>query len=71
MEGIRYSDCSSPIPSMDCWQDGTVSPGKAIFGFQLMYIGRRGDIVGLSVWKSTILHIISKSELSVLETVAV
>ena len=36
-----------------------------------MYISRRGDTVGSPVWKSTILHIFSKSELSVLETMAV
>src|SRR5258706_14910515 len=36
-----------------------------------MYISRRGDTVGPPVWKSTILHIFLKSELSVLETVAV
>src|SRR5258708_21165462 len=42
-----------------------------IFDFQHMYISRRGDTVGPPVWKSTILHIFSKSELSVLEAVAV
>src|SRR6266481_1202820 len=42
-----------------------------IFDFQHMYISRRGDTVGPPVWKSIILHIFSKSELSVLEAVAV
>src|SRR5260370_39307918 len=42
-----------------------------IFDFQHMYISRRGDTVGPPVWKSTILHIFSKSELSVLEAMAV
>src|SRR6266436_1963702 len=42
-----------------------------IFDFQHMYISRRGDTVGSPVWKSTILHVFLKSELSVLETVAV
>src|SRR5260221_14128388 len=35
------------------------------------YISRRGDTVGPPVWKSTILHIFSKSELSILEAMAV
>src|SRR5258707_12476922 len=42
-----------------------------IFDFQHMYISRRGDTVGPPVWKSTILHIFSKSKLSVLESMAV
>src|SRR6266436_3468660 len=42
-----------------------------IFDFQHMYISRRGDTVGPPVWKSTILHIFLKSELSILETMAV
>ncbi len=36
-----------------------------------MYISRRGDTVGPPVWKSIILHVFLKSELSVLEAVAV
>src|SRR5258708_37147102 len=36
-----------------------------------MYISRRGDTVGPPVWKSTILHVFSKSKLSILETMAV
>src|SRR6266446_8276790 len=47
------------------------APSDIIFDFQHMYISRRGDTVGPPVWKSTILHIFSKSELSILETVAV
>ena len=42
-----------------------------IFDFQHMYISRRGDTVGPPVWKSTILHVFSKSKLSVLEAMAV
>src|SRR5260370_38230439 len=42
-----------------------------IFDFQHMYISRRGDTVGPPVWKSIILHVFSKSELSILEAVAV
>src|SRR5258707_15223514 len=42
-----------------------------IFDFQHMYISRRGDTVGPPVWKSIILHVFSKSELSVLEAVVV
>src|SRR5258705_7778497 len=42
-----------------------------IFDFQHMYISRRGDTVGPPVWKSTILHIFSKSKLSILYTAAV
>src|SRR5258705_9052933 len=42
-----------------------------IFDFQHMYISRRGDTVGPPVWKSTILHVFSKSELSILEAMAV
>src|SRR5258708_23888741 len=45
------------------------APSDIIFDFQHMYISRRGDTVGPPVWKSTILHIFSKSELSVLEAV--
>src|SRR5258708_28286931 len=41
-----------------------------IFDFQHMYISRRGDTVGPPVWKSTILHIFLKSELSFLKTMA-
>ncbi len=47
------------------------APSDIIFDFQHMYISRRGDTVGPPVWKSIILHIFSKSELSVLEAVAV
>src|SRR5260370_42442621 len=42
-----------------------------IFDFQHMYISRRGDTVGPPVWKSTILHVFSKSKLNILEAVAV
>src|SRR5258708_15976593 len=47
------------------------APSDIIFDFQHMYISRRGDTVGPPVWKSTILHVFSKSELSVLEAMAV
>src|SRR5258708_28671144 len=47
------------------------APSDIIFDFQHMYISRRGDTVGPPVWKSTILHVFSKSKLSVLEAVAV
>src|SRR5258705_13730117 len=47
------------------------APSDIIFDFQHMYISRRGDTVGPPVWKSIILHVFSKSELSVLEAVAV
>src|SRR5258707_14344576 len=47
------------------------APSDIIFDFQHMYISRRGDTVGPPVWKSIILHVFSKSELSILEAVAV
>src|SRR5260221_12365202 len=47
------------------------APSDIIFDFQHMYISRRGDTVGPPVWKSIILHVFSKSKLSVLEAVAV
>src|SRR5258708_21565967 len=47
------------------------APSDIIFDFQHMYISRRGDTVGPPVWKSTILHVFLKSELSVLEAVPV
>src|SRR5258708_6457670 len=47
------------------------APSDIIFDFQHMYISGRGDTVGPPVWKSIILHVFSKSELSVLEAVAV
>src|SRR5258708_7147811 len=47
------------------------APSDIIFDFQHMYISRRGDTVGPPVWKSIILHVFSKSELSVLEAMAV
>src|SRR5258708_10547891 len=47
------------------------APSDIIFDFKHMYISRRGDTVGPPVWKSTILHILSKSELSILEAMAV
>src|SRR5258707_692391 len=46
------------------------APSDIIFDFQNMYISRRGDTVGPPVWKSTILHVFSKSKLSVLEAIA-
>src|SRR5258707_4053537 len=47
------------------------APSDIIFDFQHMYISRRGDTVGPPVWKSIILHVFLKSELSILEAVAV
>src|SRR5258708_9640682 len=47
------------------------APSDIIFDFQHMYISRRGDTVGPPVWKSIILHIFSKSELSILEAMPV
>ena len=47
------------------------APSDIIFDFQHMYISRRGDTVGPPVWKSTILHVFLKSELSILEAMAV
>src|SRR5258708_5628975 len=47
------------------------APSDIIFDFQHMYISRRGDTVGPPVWKSIILHVFLKSELSILEAMAV
>src|SRR5260370_23986288 len=47
------------------------APSDIIFDFQHMYISRRGDTVGPPVWKSIILHVFSKSKLSILEAMAV